>query len=128
MNAIVGGHSYEEPFTVTNNKEESMRFQEEPNKPGFLIALDEEAQACLDRMNSPLEQQIESVRSKEVENSELREARISEPAEILGLHKVKVDVPLPCQRSQEDNYVAMGFSREEARIAAGTDAGKQENK
>jgi len=104
-------------------QEERMKFQEEPNKPGFLIALDEEAQACLDRMNSPLEH-IESVRGAQVGNSELREARTaSQPKEILSLHKVKVDVPLPCQRSQEDAYVAMGFSRGEAKIAAGTDSG-----
>ena len=98
-----------------------MKFTED--RPGHLIPLDEEASACVDRMNQPF---TESARNaKEVGNSELREARMtSHPTEIPGLVRVKVDIPLPAQRRQEDSFVRMGFSREEARIAAGTDNGK----
>ncbi len=99
-----------------------MKFKTETSKPGVLVPLDQEAVECCERMNQPL---TESARKmKEVGNS-LDEAHRIQDTEIPGLVKVKVDVPLPCQRRQEDAYVAMGFSRREAQIAAGTDSGKQ---
>ena len=77
-------------------------------KTGKITALNAEAQKVLDQMERPRE---ESVR----EATSLREAETLGP----GWTRTRVPIATPNEQSQAASWRALGFSNEEARVAAG---------
>jgi hypothetical protein len=89
------------------------KFQENPNKPGELIALNDEAREVLVSMNGTRPQVQESESSEEQILEAHRRSGVLDPK-----NWTKVETPHPYEQSQKDSYLKMGFSPAMAEVAA----------